>query len=413
MQDNDPHDVETGLPEKPSQNSREGGDPGSPQPKRGTPWHTLSARVICLVSRKGGVGKTTSAVNLGAALALSGHSVLIVGVDSQCGVARTLGCDPEDLDGGLIDMFERSTPLIHLAYTTPLKNLFFVSPNIRTLAQEEIYLRHMDQQVDTFVSEIDRARNLYDTILIDCPPGLNACTRAALLASQSYLVPVQAEELCRISIPRLLDFIHTFEAAAYAGTAPASPSPSRSGLRLEGLFLTMVSARTRMSRHVTERVSIDHADQLLATCIPRTTRLAEMALRGKPAVIYDRRSAGSRAYFDLMDELIARQTRRCAAAAQKAAAAGRAQERSLAETEPEAMETREAAPARGMEHLLAELRSTPSVSGSFAGEGEAEDVPELVSLDELLAEEEGKAWDDVDWDEPRWGQKREADGRYH
>ena len=326
MQDNDPQDVEYELPEEPSRNSGEGGETGSPQPKRSTPWNTLSARVICLVSRKGGVGKTTSAVNLGAALALSGHSVLIVGVDSQCGVARTLGYDSDDLDGSLIDMFERGTPLIHLAYTSPLKNLFFVTPNVQTLGQEETYLRYMEQKVDTFVSEIDRARNLYDTILIDCPPGINACTRAALLASQSYLVPIQAEELCRISIARLLDFIHTFEEAAYADHAQAGSSRHRTGLRLEGLFLTMVNARTRMSRHVTERVNEDYADQLLNTSIPRTTRLAEMALRGKPAVIYDRRSAGSRAYFDMMDELLARQAARRAAAAQRNAGTGREQD---------------------------------------------------------------------------------------
>ncbi len=412
MQDNDPQDVESGLAE-PSQTSNEGGDAGSPQPKRGTPWNTLSARVICLVSRKGGVGKTTSAVNLGAALALSGHSVLIVGVDSQCGVARTLGYDSEDLDGGLIDMFEQGTPLIHMAYTTPLKNLFFVTPNIQTLAQEETYLRYMEQKVDTFVSEIDRARNLYDTILIDCPPGMNACTRAALLASQSYLVPVQAEELCRISISRLLEFIRTFEEAAYAETAPAGSARSRSGLRLEGLFLTMVNARTRMSRHVTERVSEDHAGQLLNASIPRTTRLAEMALRGKPAVIYDRRSAGSRAYFDLMDELMARQVMRRIAAAQKAAAAEHERERDQATTEERDMVTREAGSARGMEHLLAELRSSAAASGALSGGLESEEVPELVSLDELLAEEEGKDWDDAECDEPRWGLKREADGRYH
>ena len=88
---------------------------GPSTPKRRTPWNTISARVISMVSRKGGVGKTTSAVNLGAAFALTGHTVLVIGVDPQCGVARTLGCGPEDLVGGLVDLFDQDLALTHLA----------------------------------------------------------------------------------------------------------------------------------------------------------------------------------------------------------------------------------------------------------------------------------------------------------
>ena len=118
-----------------------------------TPWNTLTARVIAVVSRKGGVGKTTSAINLGGALALSGHTVLVVGIDPQCGVSKTLGCKPETLDGRLPDIFSGHRPLAHVAQTSPLKNLFFVSPGVRSLHEEESYVGAMSDQVDTFVAD--------------------------------------------------------------------------------------------------------------------------------------------------------------------------------------------------------------------------------------------------------------------
>lgn len=265
--------------------------PEPSRPKNRTPWNTLSARVISLVSRKGGVGKTTSAVNLGAAFALSGHTVLIVGVDPQCGVARTLGCGPEDLDGGLLDLWDHDVSLTHLAQTSPLKNLFFASSRVRGLEEEERYLALMASRTDLFIQQVDRARDLYDTILIDCPPHLGAPTRAALQASDGVLVPVQAEELCRDSLGTLLGALDTFNEAR-GGEVVVGPE-------LEGIFLTMLNERTKMGRHVAAKVAEEFGPILLDTTVPRTTRLSEMALRGKPSVIYDRRSSGSRAYFNL------------------------------------------------------------------------------------------------------------------
>ncbi len=311
MQDNRPHDVEPDDQHADGSETHKkhfdtSDDPNREPPQRHTPWNSLTARVISFVSRKGGVGKTTSAINLGAALALSGHTVLVVGVDPQCGVSRSLGHGRDELSSGLPEIFTNATALTDLAHPTPLKNLFFTSPNIWSLDEEEVYLDLMDREVDTFVGEIDRARNLYDTILIDCPPNLGAATRAALLASDSFLVPVQAEELCRDSLERLLTFIQSFRSDAFAESNLAGDRGGQQPIALEGMFLTMVSSRTRMSRHVTSKVNEDYAEQLFESVIPRTTRLSEMALRGKPTVIHDRKSTGSRAYFDLSDELMAR-----------------------------------------------------------------------------------------------------------
>lgn len=369
-------------------------------PKRRTPWNTLSARVISLVSRKGGVGKTTSAVNLGAAFALSGHTVLIVGVDPQCGVARTLGCGPEDLEGGLLDLWERDRALTHLAQNSPLKDLFFASARIRNLDEEDRYLQLMAAKADTFIQQIDRARNLYDTILIDCPPYFGAPTRAALQASDGVLVPVQAEELCRDSLGTLLGALDTFHEAR-GGEVLEGPE-------LEGIFLTMLNERTKMGRHVAAKIAEEFGPMLLETVVPRTTRLSEMALRGKPSVIYDRRSNGSRAYFNLADELLRRYCEREGVDLAGAVNAtirpwedlsvglggGRTERGSHA---PAVAELADDGPVGGLDRLLGDLRASGGLELPSAPSPAELGSPELVSLEDLLAEEEldaAEVWDE-------------------
>jgi len=401
------------------------GDPGIG--RQTTPWNTLTARVIAVVSRKGGVGKTTSAINLGGALALSGHTVLVVGIDPQCGVSKTLGSKPETLDGRLPDIFSGHRPLAHVAQTSPLKNLFFVSPGVRSLHEEESYVGAMSDQVDTFVAEIDRARNLYDTIIIDCPPSLGPLTRAALLASDSYLVPVQAEELCRDSLEPLIDFVDSFrssidleeERAHTAGGPPPRP------LELEGLFLTMANSRTRMGRHVAEQVQKDHSSDLLTAVIPRAVRLSEMALRGKPAVIYDRRSTSSRAYFDLADELVERYCRRAGAEVPQPIFAGAELPEALEQPDGETAggslggqrpdyEGQEATTRRdSFARLLADLGARARTSESLPS-GDESSSPDMVSLDDLLAEEERENSErERNWDDDSWAGEEGVGDRRH
>lgn len=372
-----------------------------------TPWGTLSGRVISLVSRKGGVGKTTSAANLGACFALSGHAVLLVGVDPQCGLARTFGHGRFELDSGLLDIFQSHVPLNHLAYPTALDNLSFVTPNVWTLDEEERYKRFMEQQVDAFVRAIDRARNLYDTILIDCPPGLGAETRAALLASDSYLVPVQAEELCRDSLGRLLAFVEAFREQAFAESSLPEGQEEPAPLTMEGMFLTMTAARTRTGREVTARVQDEYGASLFATGVPRATRVTEMALRGKPVVIYDRRSPGSRAYFDLMDEIVERYhaRREAQASSTVTAAAGGDVGPGNGGGRPVSAGGLSALGAPSA-RLLADLRAAlDDEENLWPGDDNDADL-ELVSLDDLLAEEEraesGESADE-EWEGRGWG----------
>ena len=423
---------------------------GDAVPRATTPWQTLSARVISLVSRKGGVGKTTSAVNLGAAFALSGHTVLVVGVDPQCGIARSLGHTPQDLDGNLQEIFTDQSELTHLAHRSPVKNLYFVSPGSGTLAAEELYLEMMDREVDTFVAQIDRARNLYDTILIDCPPALSVTTRAALLASDAFLVPVQAEELCCDSITPLLDSVVAFGARLAPEREPADDGDRVP--ELAGLFLTMVNRHTRMGRHASARVADEHGPRLLDTAIPRTVRLSEMALRGKPTVIYDRRSVGSRAYFDLADEIVNRHLQRqdISGPPQETTAppaftdaadslvrdvevrigntgsvdspsadagdfdpgngdTGPGDDRPTEFDRSDTHRQPDLANA-GLDRLLAELNAEALAADSVAASGSETDAPDMVSLDDLLAEEENRAADETDWDNETW--ERRGDGRH-
>lgn len=363
-----------------------------------TPWNTIGGRVISLVSRKGGVGKTTSAVNLGAALALSGHNVLVVGTDPQCGVCRSLGVAPEELPVSLTDLFDCGEQFQDLVQISPLAGLHFLSPRVLTLEDEERFLDSLDRRAGEFVREIDRARSLYDTIIIDCPPSLGPAARAALLASDGFLVPVQAEELCRETIQSLLDFVDEFRARNFADgeESAAEVSPT-----LDGIFLTMANERTRAGRHVAARVDEDFGEILYRARVPRTTRLTEMALKGKPAVIYDRRSPGSRAYFDLADELVERYCQ-----SHDFVDGDEDQTRALQASLPE--ESSRAAVAlgnhglRGFDRFLYELAGgDPGSPPEVIREPEAE--PDLVSLDELLAEEEPASLRrSEDFDEGYW-----------
>lgn len=369
------------------------------QPRRRTPWNTLGGRVISLVSRKGGVGKTTSAVNLGAAFALSDHSVLVVGVDPQCGICRTLGVKPHELPVCLTEIFDGGTRLTDLVQQSPLAGLGFVSPRILALDQEERYLETMESQAVDFVREIDRARSLYDTILIDCPPSLGPATQASLLASDSYLVPVQAEELCRESLDSLLEFVDTFRERNFPSEGEDDEFAA-TPLALEGLFLTMDSPNTRMGRHVSARVHEDFGGVLFGTPIPRTVRLSEMALRGKPAVIYDRRSAGSRAYFDLADEIVARYAVEAHGISEPAVTAA------AENGEADRLETAGKYTAGGLERIVSDLGEQTAQRGQRAEE--AFGGPDMVSLDDLLDEEERRGGSD-EWDDDNWSGNRSRD----
>ncbi|MBU0742611.1 ParA family protein [bacterium] len=371
-------------------------------------WSLPCAHVISLVSQKGGVGKTTSAVNLGACFALSGHRTLVLGTDPSCGVSRSLGYGPQELRGGLREVIISGMPLTQVMHPTDLGNLHLVAPDAWTLAEEEQYKDLMTHQAEAFAAAVHEARAEFDTILIDCPPGFGPETRASLLATDSYLVPVQAEELCRDTLARLMNFIEDYRQA------------HRLGLSLEGLFMTMTDHRTRMSRQVATRLDTDYDGHLFDCSIPRNTRLTEMALHGKPTVIHDRLSSGSRAYFDLMDEIILRHLDLQDSAEKVDPATvvnSPARPFKKPGTAERSTQCGSSVHPGGLARLMSELASKADGSDEAAGEPaageylfvETEDnesgsrgngEPDMVSLDDLLDEEERRDADDT---ESGWG----------
>lgn len=355
------------------------------------------ARVLSLVSQKGGVGKTTSVVNLGACFALNGHRTLLIGTDPQCGLSRSLGYGPQQLRGGLREVVLTGLSLADVAHPTAVDDLAFVSPDAWSMEEESQYRELMSRQPDALADAVREARELYDTILIDCPPGFGPATRAALLASDGFLVPVQAEELCRDSVSRLLSHVETFGAAT--GADPVCL----------GLFLTMADQRTRMSRRVTGLLDDEYGERLFACTVPRSVRLTESAVEGKPTVVSDRRCAGSRAYFDLMDEIIVRDSRaRNASPADGGLALPAGSGAAQHETPERPAERRAPAASNGgadrTARLLADLERTaaalPGLPFPAVLDDETESEPDLVSLDDLLEEEERTAGDNG---ESGWG----------
>jgi len=381
-------------------------------------WSLSQARVLSLVSQKGGVGKTTSAVNIAAAFALIGHRVLIIGTDPQCGVSRSFGFAPEQLHGGLREVILSGLPLSQVAHDTALDNLFMVVPDAWSLSEEQQYKTLMSTQTTCFLKAVEEAREEFDTIVIDCPPGYGPETRAAMAAADAYLIPVQAEELSRDSLGRLLRFT---EDHSQELTSP---------LELEGLFMTMTDHRTRMSRHVAQSLDLEYGRQLYDCSIPRNTRLADMALQGRPTVIYDRLSAGSRGYFNLVDEIIVRwyqrpeEERRTVpfrsgkrqarhedhdheALKSWAAVTGG---RDLEADASEDPDRQESTVLQGLSRFMQALAGNDTASSAASDleddtdtswEDSDENSPHMVSLDDLLEEEERSGLDSRH--DPSWG----------
>jgi len=238
------------------------------------------------------VGKTTVAVNLAAALADKGFKCLIVGVDPQCGVLNSLGIDRFDIDYGLLDFYDPEGSPERAVQPTAVANLDFITSNVWSREEEEELVLRVSERPQRLGEALVPHKERYDFIFLDCPPQLGALTRAALLASDAFLVPLQAEELAYRALPRLFDDIDEM---------------SREGLHtpeLMGILLNQVSPRTRLSQSVVERIRSEFGDQVFRTMVPRTVRLAEVAQRGRPVNLFNRSGRGARAFAALADEIL-------------------------------------------------------------------------------------------------------------
>ena len=250
-------------------------------------------RTIAIANQKGGVGKTTTAINLAACLAEKGNSVLVIDIDPQGNTTSGLGINKKKLKETVYDMMLGECTLEECKAKSCMKNLY-VLPSDVDLAGAEIELIGVDNREFILKKLIDPVRDQYDFIIIDCPPSLNMLTVNAMTTANTVLVPIQCEYY---ALEGLSDLLHT------VSLVQERLNPD---LAMEGVVFTMFDARTNLSNQVVENVKNYLGQNIYKTVIPRNVRLAEAPSYGQPINIYDPKSAGAEAYAMLADEVIKR-----------------------------------------------------------------------------------------------------------
>lgn len=268
-------------------------DPGSPaEVARGGGRH--SGQIIALANQKGGVGKTTTAVSLSAALAERGQRVLLVDFDPQGGCALGLGIEPADLDLTIYDaLLDRNTVVEDVILKTKVPNLDLLPSNIDLAAAELVLVQEVARE-QSLLRALAPLRVKYDFILIDCPPSLGLLTINALTASDGVIVPLECEYYALRGMRALMDSIDRIRERL---------NPR---LRVDGILATMFDTRTLHGREVLERVRDAFGNKLFETTIRKTIRFAEAPVAGEPILTYAPTSPGAVAYRKLAEEVLDR-----------------------------------------------------------------------------------------------------------
>jgi chromosome partitioning protein len=248
-------------------------------------------RIIAVANQKGGVGKTTTTINLSACLAEKGKNVLTIDIDPQGNTSSGLGVKKNELSFTVYDLIIGNCSIEECLIKNVYENLSLLPSNVN-LAGAEIELIGVEEREFILKKEIEKVRNQYDFIIIDCPPSLNTLTVNAMTTADTVLVPIQCEYY---ALEGLSQLIHTINLVRQR----LNPL-----LEIEGVVFTMYDARTNLSLQVVENVKQNLEQKIYKTIIPRNVRLAEAPSHGLPINIYDPKSAGAEGYRDLADEVI-------------------------------------------------------------------------------------------------------------
>jgi chromosome partitioning protein len=248
-------------------------------------------RVIAIVNQKGGVGKSTTAVNLGASLATLGRRVLIVDIDPQGNSTTGVGVDKQGVMLDIYSVLLDGTPLADVALATGVPGLA-IAPATLALAGAEIELVSTIGREERLKSALTAITPIYDFVLIDCPPSLGLLTINALTAASEVIIPVQAEFYALEGLSQLTTIVRRIKDAF---------NPD---LVILGVLITMYDARQRLATEVLDEVCRYFPDRVFATQIPRNVRLSEAPSYGQPAVIFDVKSRGAQAYLSLAREVL-------------------------------------------------------------------------------------------------------------
>jgi chromosome partitioning protein len=250
-------------------------------------------KILGIVNQKGGVGKTTTAINLAACLALEGLKILLVDCDPQANATSGLGFQRDDNRHSIYDVLVGESPAAQVILPTDIGTLWML-PGSKNLTGANIELAAAADRALRLREALQPVQASFDLVILDCPPALDLLTLNVLGAADSLIVPMQAEYF---ALEGITELISTLERVR------ASVNPN---VTIEGVLLTMYDDRTNLAQQVTDTLREYFRDRLFQTVIPRNIRLAEAPSHGKPVALYDQRSRGTEAYFELAGEYLAR-----------------------------------------------------------------------------------------------------------